>query len=344
VILLTGATGFVGMEILARLLEAGEEVACVVRGDDPAGRLSAAMDTMGIPAASRAGVRAVAGDVTAPLPRLYGVRTIVHCAASVSFGLDLDEARRINVDGTRHALAAAEHAGARYVHVSTAYVAGRHRGVFREGHPACAQTFRNTYEQTKHEAEILVAGSGAGAVVLRPSIVVGESTTGWTPAFNVLYWPLRAFDRGLLPAVPARPGARVDVVPVDYVADAIVHVATQRPDVQGTLHLVAGHAAPTVEHLIDLAAATLGRERPPLTATPVDLATRSEEAARYLPYFDMEVVFDDARARDVLEPAAITPPPLGDYFERLIAYARAARWGKHALSRTQAEHAAQVTA
>ena len=53
---------------------------------------------------------------------------------------------------------------------------------------------------------------------------MGESTSGWTPAFNVLYWPIRAFSRGLFEEVPARPEAKVDVVPVDYVADALVHL------------------------------------------------------------------------------------------------------------------------
>ena len=61
-------------------------------------------------------------------------------------------------------------------------------------------------------------------MIARPSIVMGESTSGWTPAFNVLYWPIRAFSRGLFAEVPARPEALVDVVPVDYVADALVHL------------------------------------------------------------------------------------------------------------------------
>jgi long-chain acyl-CoA synthetase len=257
----------------------------------------------------------------------------VHCAASVSFDLPLDEARRINVDGTRHALEAARRAGARYVHVSTAYVAGRHPGRFRESRLMCGQTFRNTYEQTKAEAELLVHRSGGDAVVVRPSIVMGESTTGWTPAFNVLYWPLRAFDRGLLGGIPSPPGARVDIVPVDYVADAICHVATARPDVQGVLQLVAADAAPTVAELVDLAAAALGRERPRLADRATGFAEHSPDASRYLPYFDMEVVFDDHRSREVLGPAGIAPPPLAEYFGRLVDFARRAAWGKRPLPR-----------
>jgi long-chain acyl-CoA synthetase len=335
-VLLTGATGFVGMEVLARLLERGDEdVVALVRGDRPCTRLRAAMDVAGIPHdRRRRRVATVAGDVTAPFPSVAGVRTVVHCAASVSFGLELDEARRINVEGTRNALAFAARHDARYVHVSTAYVAGRHEGLFEEGELDCGQEFRNTYEQTKLEAEHLVRESGLDTVVLRPSIVVGEASTGWTTSFNVLYWPLRAYSRGLLQAVPARAQARVDIVPVDYVADAIVHVTRERPDVRGTLHLVAGSDAVTVDELMGLAADKLERPRPRLAAEAAEeLAQRSAEAARYLPYFDMDVVFGDARSRSVLGPAGIAPPPLRDYFGRLVDYAQNARWGKTQLAR-----------
>ncbi|MDP9385532.1 MAG: SDR family oxidoreductase, partial [Actinomycetota bacterium] len=302
--------------------------------------LDTALDMGGVAPELRAGARALGGDVTAPIPATGSVDTVVHCAASVSFGLSLDDARRVNVDGTRHALDAAERAGARYVHVSTAYVAGRHRGVFAEDDLDRGQRLRNTYEQTKLEAELLVADARPDAVVLRPSIVVGESTTGWTSAFNVLYWPLRAFDRGLIDAVPARPGARVDVVPVDYVADAIAHVVLERPDVTGVLHLAAGHDAVTAAELVALAADALGRPRPAFTADGAALAGRSEELARYLPYFDVETVFDDARARAILDPAAIRAPALATYFDRLIAFAREAHWGKRAVTRPQPDTAA----
>jgi nucleoside-diphosphate-sugar epimerase len=334
-VLLTGATGFVGMQVLARLLARDDrDVVVAVRGPEPARRVRAALDTMRVPHALRRRVGVLPADVVRPLPRVAGVTTVVHCAASVSFGMDLDEARRINVGGTRHALEAAERSGARYVHVSTAYVSGRHSGLFLEDDLDRGQAFRNTYEQAKYEAEHLVRASWADSVVLRPSIVVGEASTGWTTSFNVLYWPLRAYSRGLLQAVPAKAQARVDVVPVDYVADAIVHITSERPDVRGTLHLVAGPDAVTVDELMGLAAHKLDRPRPVLEAEAAEeLAERSDDAARYLPYFDMEVVFGDARSRSVLGPAGIAPPQLRDYFGRLVDFAQDARWGKAQLAR-----------
>ena len=87
----------------------------------------------------------------------------------------------------------------RLVHVSTAYVSGRHAGEFGEQDLDVGQEFRNTYERSKHEAERLLRGADdLPLAVARPSIVVGHSASGWTSAFNVLYWPMRAFERGLL--------------------------------------------------------------------------------------------------------------------------------------------------
>lgn len=348
-LLLTGATGFVGGEVLARIVAAGgdEPVLALVRGRDQAEadrRLAGVLAGLGIPAA-RSRLRAVAGELTAAglgaAPgALDGVTEIVHCAASVSWGLSLPDARAINVEGTRRVLEVAERAPAlrRLVHVSTAYVAGRHTGRFGEDDLWTGQAFRNTYEQSKAEAEQLVHDRAADLpyVVVRPSIVMGDSATGWTPVFNVLYWPLRAFGRGLLPAIPASPEARVDVVPVDYVADAIVHLLRARPDVRGALNVTAGDDAVSVDRLAGLAAAAFGRERPRLAAFNSALAEHSAEAASYLEYFDMKVIFDDARARAVLRPAGIAPPPLEDYFATLMDYAHRARWGKAPVPRAAA--------
>ena len=194
---------------------------------------------------------------------------VLHCAASISFDLPLEEAREINTAGTaarpragpRRRLAAAD-----VVHVSTAYVSGRHRGRFREGDLDVSQSFRNSYERSKYEGELILHAERGDLplAIARPSIVVGESTTGWTPAFNVIYWPLQAFARGLLDCVPASPHGRVDIVPVDYVADAPRSICSTTTRSGGTLHLVAGNRAVTNNELIDLACRHLGRPRPRL--------------------------------------------------------------------------------
>jgi thioester reductase-like protein len=354
-VLLTGATGFLGMEVLARLLERGDrEVVALVRAADDAAaaeRLDGVLRTLWLdPSPYRDRVRAVAGDVTRPGLGIDPVRrsqlaedvgAVLHCAASIAFDLPLDDARAVNVEGTREVIGFAREAKAlgrleRFVHVSTAYVAGRHAGRFAEDQLDAGQDFRNTYERTKWEAEhVLAQAADLAPAVARPSIVMGDSRSGWTPAFNVLYWPLRAFSRGLFDVVPANPDARVDVVPVDYVAASLVELL-DLPDT-GVFNLVSGEHAATVAELVELACDRFDRPRPRLLApgTATDGAG-GDHGEVYVPYFDMEVVFDDTRARTALAPAGIHVPRLTEYFGTLMDYAEAARWGKRSVTREEA--------
>jgi thioester reductase-like protein len=333
-VFLTGATGFVGREILSRFLERDDRhVYALVRADndeEAAGRL---------PAHER--LTAVAGDIEQrglglsdrTRERLSSeVGTVLHCAASVSFDLSLADSRSVNVEGTRRMLDFARSCPRleRFSYVSTAYVAGEPGRLFREDELAVGQTFRNPYERSKFEAELAVRSEGAGLPVqiLRPSIVVGDSTTGRTSSFNVLYGPLKAYARGHVRAIPAHRDSPVDIVPVDYVADRTHELATNGPD--GTFHLVAGRNATTVGRLLDLSSEELGLSR--LTVLPPTLyrrwihpwLRRKYPALRrmevYFPYFSMKVRFDDRR----LGPG----PRVERYFHRLVRYAERARWGR----------------
>jgi thioester reductase-like protein len=360
-ILLTGATGFVGMAVLARLLAAGHEVHCLIRASDDAeadSRLRAVLQRVEAPSTGRA--VAIAGDLTAPRLGLGDrhdelaarVGTVIHSAASVAFDLPIEEARAINVEGTRRVL---DFAGAvpglrRVAYVSTAYVAGDRRGTVYEDDRESG-TFRNSYERSKHEAEALVRSSTLPWTIARPSIVVGESTTGWTASFNVLYGPLRAFDAGAYPVLPARRRSPVDVVPVDYVADAVAALAHHPEAEGGTFHLTAGSNTSTVGEIMGLATGRFDRPAPrlvpprayrklvhPLVLRRVTPSTRRllERSEVYFPYFAMRLRFDDARSRALLAPMGIAPARLDDYFGRIIEFARAARWGKRPLDRAAA--------
>jgi long-chain acyl-CoA synthetase len=309
-VLVTGATGFLGAYLLNRL--EGPRLG-VVRGDDPQARLHAVAP----------GVRAVPGDLVRGPLDLPDARVVVHCAAAVSFTQELADARAINVEGTRRVLAAAAAMPSleRFVHVSTAYVGGTHHGVFREDDVDVGQGFRNTYEQTKHEAELLVRESGLPFRIVRPSIVVGESTTGWTSSFNVLYPPLQALARGLVTRIPAEPRAIIDVVPVDHVTDVIV-AAMQWGTGPDTLHAVAGEGAVRAAELAEMAATELERPVPELDPAGAGLPPGGLEV--YAPYFTVRTRFDATRARAL----GLAPPPLAEYLPRLLAFAQDARWGK----------------
>lgn len=349
-VLLTGATGFLGMELLARLIERDDtEVICLVRapGREAAqARLETIYDLlyderpMGVERVS-----AIAGDVAvdglglSESDRdevLARVTSIIHCAASISFDLPFESARQTNSVGPVRMIELARELAERgrlrrHVHVSTAYVAGRHHGHFSESDLDVGQGFRNTYEQTKFAGEQAV-GKAAGElplVVARPSIVVGDSRTGWTPVFNVIYWPLRAFSRGLMDEVPVDPDGVADIVSVDYVAEGLLALL-DLDEVRGTVHLVAGRSAITNQELIELACRHFDRPPPRLVhhadSTP-------DQAAVYLPYFGIEATLDDRRARALLGPLGVEPTHLRDYFTRIIDYAERSRWGKRPLTR-----------
>jgi long-chain acyl-CoA synthetase len=344
---LTGGTGFLGMELIARMLDAGDgpDIYVAVRADDPLAAQTRLAETVGrlweTPPESIRRLRAVCADLTAPGlgvsasahdELIANVDRIIHCAASISFTLPLAEAREVNVTGTRRVLElAAELPGlARFVHVSTAYVSGRSPDVFEEVHVG-GSGFRNTYERTKMEAETAVRSSGLPASIVRPSIVVGEAGSGWTSAFNVLYWPLQAFARGLLPVVPADPDGIVDMVPVDYVAEVIERAAYQ-PNAIGCYHAVAGDRAIRVTDLIEAVCGELSLARPELTA--IASLPDDHPAAVFAPYFDVNTRFDDSRARRLV--GGPGPPEPLSFLPELLEYAQAARWGKTPITRETA--------
>ena len=352
--------------MLARLLERDEQpVYVMIRAEDDEGaeqrlnELLASLLGSAEPWSGRA--IAVRGDVTQAWLGMSSRRRdwlaertdrIIHCAASVSFTMPLDEQRQINLHGTRRVVELARLCAQRgglesFVHVSTAYVAGSQPGAFAEEDLDVGQEFRNPYERTKFEAELLLRERAWGLPIqiLRPSIVVGDSATGWTPAFNVLYGPMKAFTRGAYPLIPADRSAPVDVVPVDFVADSILALAG-RPGT--TYHLTASDRASSVGELIELGSAAASRPAPRVLPPwlyrrlihPLLLRRGSEARRRalrrsevYFPYFTMRTRYDNSGARDALATHGIEAPPLASYFDRLMSFAQAVDWGRRRVAR-----------
>jgi thioester reductase-like protein len=351
-ILLTGATGFLGMDALARLIEREEEqVVVLVRARDDAGADERLREVLArlydrVPDAAD-NVRPVRGDLLEPglglsgrdRARLIGsVDRIVHCAASISFDLPLEQAREINVQGVARVLELAREIAAggslrRLVHVSTAYVSGRHAGEFGEQDLDVGQEFRNTYERSKHEAEQLLRAQASDLplAVARPSIVVGHRASGWTSAFNVLYWPMRAFERGLLQEVPAREDSIVDFVPVDYVTDGVLALLDDE-DAHGTFNLVAGEHALTAGELVQLHSSLTGRPPVRFVASHSDPGLPAG-AETFAPYFDVSCRFTDGCASELLTRVGVEKPDPRNYLSALIAFARTTNWGKRAVTR-----------
>lgn len=345
----------VGREILARAAIDPEvtQLLCLIRptGQESAQeRLAALCQTMAVPVGA---ARAVAGDVTepglgVPVEDLADVTHVIHCAASVSFDLPLAEARGVNVTGTQHVLDACRTMPLlkRLDAVSTCYVAGRRTGLILESDLEHDSGFHNTYEQTKYESEILLRGamSELPIAVHRPSIVVGDSRTGRTGAWKVLYWPLKVIARGWLPVIPYDADSRLDIVPVDFVADGVLTLASDPTTVGGTFHLAAGPGRDTTTgELFSRVFRKLDR-RPPLRVPPAVfrrgirpllLVVPSQRLKRtltaglvYRPYLELGLRFDTTQADDHLAPAGVTCPAVTDYIDTIVQTALDTDFGR----------------
>ena len=196
--------------------------------------------------------KALVGDLTADdlglsddtIAELGSVDHVVHCAAIYDITVAEDAQRAANVDGTRAVIALARRLGATLHHVSSIAVAGTYRGEYTEEDFDVAQDLPTPYHQTKFEAELLVRSEpGLRYRVYRPAVVVGDSRTGEMDKVDGPYYffpilaklaMLPSFTPVLLPDT-----GRSNIVPVDYVVDALtelIHV----PDRDGqTFHLTA---------------------------------------------------------------------------------------------------------
>jgi long-chain acyl-CoA synthetase len=127
--------------------------------------------------------------------------------------------------------------------------------------------------------------------------------------------------------VPGDADARLDIVPVDTVADALLELLCG-PVREGSFHVVAGDTAPTNTELATLAAEAFDAE-PPVFVGPGEDPAAENRAGALVPYFSVRCTFDAARGRAL----GATPPPLADYFQTLMDYARRARWGRESVPR-----------
>ena len=367
-VLVTGATGFVGRQVVRRLLEVapGAHLVLFVRargaqaGTDRARTIIREITGERDPARASSRLTILDADVTRErcglTPEEYRalaatVTRIIHSAATVTFDEELEESRRINVNGTANMLALADEAkraGAlrSFVHVSTAYVSGCRTGLIREDELDERQRFRNTYERTKCEAEAMVRRRQRDLpiVIARPSIVVGNSQTGITTSFKTVYWPLKVYAARRWRTVPGYPDTVVDLIPVDFVADGLVHLAFDDRALGQCVHLSAGPTSSmTVGEVAKLAEEMFDAQpvrfvNPALfmmIVRPVVMSLFKGSRRRilreghvYLPYFYMRMRFDTTVAERLLGPAGIKPPNVRDYLERVFRYCLDSDWGR----------------
>ncbi len=342
-ILFTGFPGFIGGRLIPKLL-AGTPGATVVALVEPrmverARAAAAAIDP------ERVVVEP--GDITDPklglsaarYAELAGTTTQVHHLAAVyDLAVPLAIAERVNVLGTQHVVAFCRAAPnlERHHYVSTCYVAGARSGRIFEGDLAAGQTFKNHYESTKFGAEVLVRASmgEVPTTIYRPAIVVGDSRTGVTAKFDGPYYLLRTLQRlGAKQPIPqiGRGSATFNVVPIDFVVDAIAAGATDLDTVGETLHLCDPAPVSAAELMRTFARLYAGRE--PSYTVPSALLVRALRVgaiskafggtpAESIIYLNHPVEFDTTRADAVLGRAGLRCPRFVEYAPRLVEFFR----------------------
>jgi thioester reductase-like protein len=268
-VLVTGATGVVGVEIVARLARAGRPVLALIhRNQQLTLNNGRRLSTSSAPDPQAGAVSCLQGDLTQPglgldpadYQRLRSqIGLVVHSAAVVDFGRPRELYETVNVEGTSRVLEFCQDgpgAPVPLVHVSTAYVAGQRRGAIYERELDEGQRFANYYEESKFQAEGLVrdAAGSLPAAIVRPSIVVGASRSGAIRDFKVIYAVLKTLTEGRVRSIPAHYGATLDLVPIDWVADVVTSVALRFDEAVGQTFHAVGTEAITLRDLSDVLA------------------------------------------------------------------------------------------
>jgi NAD(P)-dependent dehydrogenase (short-subunit alcohol dehydrogenase family) len=352
----TGATGFIGRNLVARLLQREGTIYALVRAGSR-GRLEELRTAWG---ADGARVVPIAGDLAQPglgvseedlLTLRGGVDHFFHLAAIYDMAAGAEAQEVANVEGTRHAveLAGAVEAGC-FHQVSSIAAAGLYRGTWTEDMFDEAEDLdTHPYFRTKHESERVVREESRRPWrVYRPGIVVGDSRTGEIDKVDGPYYMFKLLQqaRRVLPAwlpTVGVEGGEINIVPVDYVAAAIDHIAHQpgldgqafsltdpKPKTAGEVLNLFAHAADAPQAAVQLdsgitdpmtsLARTGLRFFPPGRRAVKMALDRVGIPAGVLNYVSYPTHFDSTRAQEALAGSGIEVPPLESYADRVWDY------------------------
>src|SRR5262245_54245194 len=357
----TGATGFIGKRLVRKLLERDDAVVLFLVRETSAKRLDDLLEYWG---AGKTRVIPIQGDLTLPALGIAKaerrklenkpIAHFFHLAAVYDLKADEESQRAANVEGTRNAVALAnELRVGRFHHASSIAAAGLYEGVFREDMFEEADGLDHPYFRTKHDAEQVVrTDCRVPWRVYRPGIVVGDSRTGEMDKIDGPYYFFKLIQRVrqlLPPWMPAigLEGGRINLVPVDFVVDAIDHLAHKKGLDGKCFHLVdpepkrvgevlntfakAGHAPPMSLYINAalLGFIPRGVKKGLMSLTPVRRIRNAVMKDLGLPEDILALVnyptrFDCRETQAALKGTGITVPALDTYAWRLWDY-----WERH---------------
>jgi thioester reductase-like protein len=352
-IFFTGFPGFLGVELLPRVLRRNTEAeaVCLVQGKfhDQARAKVVELEKADPDLVGR--IRLVVGDITAPdlgLETAYRdlaatTTEIFHLAAVYDLAVAEDLAMAVNVAGTRHVTEFAKACDDlfRYHYVSTCYVSGRYVGPWRETDlQVPGQVFANHYDHTKHLAEVVVRdameNAGIPTTIYRPAVVNGDSRTGATQKLDGPYYVAKLLLKqpgpvAIMPTVGAPDAFRFNLVPRDFVVDGIAYLSGI-DDSENTTYALANPNPPTITEMIDCFAEAAGKrvvkvrlpEKPATALVQHVPGMRSlmEFPAEAIPYFTHPTHYLTDNASAALAGTGIEVPHWSDYIPRLVAFTR----------------------
>jgi len=220
------------------------------------------------------------------------VEEIFHCAAATQFSLPLTELRKSNVEGTKNILDIGFEWNIRgrlkkINYLSTIYICGDHKGVFKENDLEVRQKFNTTYEQSKFEAEKLVMEyrrKGLWIDVFRPPAVSGETMTGKTFMFTqALYQALRIWNLEIFDYFPGEKNYCIDTVFVDDLCKSILCISSQASIRNNNYHTFSSKPPSiNLEEILTLFSNFLGTKKPELIPPQEFLKNKSTSIQKML--------------------------------------------------------------
>jgi thioester reductase-like protein len=349
--LVTGFPGFIARRLVKKLLAADDDLSMTLVAE-PTQKESAETELahLELTAASqpriRERVRLMMGDVTWMDIGLSGaefralvseITEVYHLAAVHALGADKSHVTAVNVGGTSNLLALARTMKKldRFVHFSSAYVSGNRIGVILEEELEENQAFRNAYESSKHRAEVLVrrAQDRLPVTIIRPAGVVGDSRTGEIDRFDSVYhigMLLAASPVAITIPLPGAGRAPLNLIPVDYLIDAVHAIVSQPSTVGRTFHVVDPNPLSS-RGVYEAIAARTGRKLPRyhVSANLTKALLRIPGLERFaavshqaIDYLNHMAFYNARNTAAALEGTGLRCPQFEEYVDNLMRYVR----------------------
>lgn len=345
-ILITGATGFVGINIIKELLKNKDNcLFLLVRGTDDSSANERVISLLeehydGNLEEIIKGITVLEGDVAEKNLGLTDnvldsltqeINEIFHSAASINFKLPIELAVKINVTGTDNVFKFAKKCFENGVlkrinHISTAYVAGNTKERFYENQLDIGQGFDNTYEATKLEAEKLVhkyIEKGLPAIIFRPSVIASNSLTGEISKSNLIFGFMKQILNTRYNEFICSENSSLNIIPINYFINAMLHISASDSSIGKTFNIVNSHNS-SIRELIRCFCEITGVRVPDFV--PVDEADKVPPRIYqllevFITYIEKSHTFDDRATKEALRGTPIECPDIDEeYMKKAVQY------------------------